>query len=252
MRYFICLSYNGTRYHGWQVQENAPTVQGELHHALGIVLGEPVATVGAGRTDAGVHARRYVAHFDSGQTERLADRENIVYRLNGILPSDICVHGVYPVHDTAHARFDATERTYKYYIHTEPDPFLLEVSAYIPYTPDVNAMNEACKILLTYEDFTSFAKLHSDNKTNLCTLTKAEWEIAGNRLVFTISANRFLRNMVRAIVGVLLEVGRGKCTTDGFVNLIEARKPGAGGISSPARGLFLEEIRYPYSWLPVN
>ncbi|MDR2448809.1 MAG: tRNA pseudouridine(38-40) synthase TruA, partial [Prevotellaceae bacterium] len=220
MRYFICLSYKGTHYHGWQVQENALAVQSELNRALSLLLGEPVVTVGAGRTDTGVHARRYVAHFDS-EKNLLDDKMNWIYRLNGILPPDICVYDIMPVHDTAHARFDAVERTYKYYIHTVLDPFLQDFSVYIPYPLDVVAMNEAARKLLDYSDFTSFAKLHGNNKTSLCKLTEAGWERTGNRLVFTISANRFLRNMVRAIVGTLLDVGRGKMTVNDFVRIIE-------------------------------
>jgi tRNA pseudouridine38-40 synthase len=245
MRYFICLSYKGTHYHGWQVQENAPTVQAELNKALGLLFGEPVITVGAGRTDTGVHARRYIAHFDS-ERDLLNDKMNFIYRLNGVLPSDICIYDIVLVHDTAHARFDAVERTYKYYIHTVPDPFLLDVSVYVPYSLDVNMMNEAAKKLLNYNDFTSFAKLHSNNKTNLCTLTEAEWESTDNGLIFTISANRFLRNMVRAIVGTLLDVGRGKTILDDFVGMIERKDRRAVGTSAPAKGLFLERISYDY------
>jgi tRNA pseudouridine38-40 synthase len=167
--------------------------------------------------------------------------------MNSVLPSDICVYDIIPVHDTAHARFDAVERTYKYYIHTVPDPFLFDFSVYIPYSLDVGAMNEAAKKLLDYSDFTSFAKLHGDNKTNLCKLTKAEWEgIDGSRLVFTISADRFLRNMVRAIVGTLLDVGRGKTTFDDFLRIIEQKERRAVGTSAPAKGLFLEQISYDY------
>jgi tRNA pseudouridine38-40 synthase len=245
MRYFICLSYKGTHYHGWQIQENAPTVQAELNKALGLLLGEPVMTVGAGRTDTGVHARRYIAHFDS-ERDLLNDKTNFIYRLNGVLPADICIYDIVLVHDTAHARFDAVERTYKYYIHTAPDPFLLDVSVYIPYPLDVDMMNEAAEKLLNYNDFTSFAKLHGNSKTNLCTLTKAEWERTGNGLVFTISANRFLRNMVRAIVGTLLDVGRGKTALDDFVGMIERKNRRAAGASAPAKGLFLERINYDY------
>jgi tRNA pseudouridine38-40 synthase len=243
MRYFICLSYKGTCYHGWQAQENAPTVQAELNRALTLLLDEPAVAVGAGRTDTGVHARRYVAHFDADR-ELLPDKTKWIYRLNGVLPSDICVHDITPVHDTAHARFDAVERTYKYYIHTVPDPFLLDFSVYIPYPLDVDAMNAAARRLLEYTDFTSFAKLHGGNKTNLCTLTEAWWERTDSRLAFTISANRFLRNMVRAIVGTLLDVGRGRFSVDDFARIIERKARPAAGASAPAKGLFLERIRY--------
>jgi tRNA pseudouridine38-40 synthase len=245
MRYFICLSYKGTRYHGWQVQENAPTVQAELNRALSLLLAEPVVATGAGRTDTGVHARRYMAHFDS-KRDLLSGKMNWLYRINSVLPADICVYDIVPVHDTAHARFDAVERTYKYYIHTVPDPFLLDFSVYIPYSLDVEAMNEASRKLLDYSDFTSFAKLHGGNKTNLCNLTKAAWESTDNGLVFTISANRFLRNMVRATVGTLLDVGRGKTSFDDFVRIIEQKERRAVGTSAPAKGLFLEQISYDY------
>jgi tRNA pseudouridine38-40 synthase len=246
MRYFICISYNGTHYHGWQVQDNAPTVQADLNRALTVLLGEPIVTVGAGRTDAGVHARRYIAHFDSENMENRQSKMNIIYKLNCILPPAISVHSIIPVHETAHARFDAVERTYKYYINTSPDPFLLEFSTYIPYALDVTAMNEACAKLFDYDDFTSFAKLHSDNKTTICKITEAVLDVVPGGLVFTISADRFLRNMVRAIVGTMLEVGRGKISSEGFACIIEHKKRGAAGISAPAKGLFFEQVKYSY------
>jgi len=244
MRYFICLSYSGTHYHGWQVQENARTVQEELNRALSVLLKEEIQTVGAGRTDAGVHARNYIAHFDSENLAFLPERLDIVYKLNCILPDDVCVHSVVPVQDTAHARFDASLRIYKYYIHRKPNPFAHEFSVYIPYNLDITKMNEAAAKLFEYDDFTSFARLHSDNKTNICKVLQAVWEEVEDNLIFTIAADRFLRNMVRAIVGTLLEVGRGKITVDDFVQIIERRERGAAGTSAPAKGLFLEEIRY--------
>ncbi|MDR0295545.1 MAG: tRNA pseudouridine(38-40) synthase TruA [Prevotellaceae bacterium] len=244
MRYFICLSYNGTHYHGWQVQENARTVQEELNRALSVLLKEEIQTVGAGRTDAGVHARNYIAHFDSESLASLSEQLNVIYKLNCILPEDVCVHHIVSVNDTVHARFDAILRVYKYYIHRVPNPFVHEFSAYIPYNLDVAKMNEAAAKLFDYDDFTSFARLHSDNKTNICKISQAIWEEDADNLVFTIAADRFLRNMVRSIVGTLLEVGRGKITIDDFVQIIEQRKRGAAGTSAPAKGLFLEEIRY--------
>jgi tRNA pseudouridine38-40 synthase len=247
MRYFICLSYNGTHYHGWQLQENAPTVQEELNRALSVLLKEDIQTVGAGRTDTGVHARNYMAHFDSENLVFLLEKLNITYKLNAILPDDICVHRIVPVHDTAHARFDATLRIYKYYIHLTPNPFVHEFSVYIPYNLDMVKMNEAAATLCEQADFTSFARLHSDNKTNICKVVQAIWEEVPNGLVFTIAADRFLRNMVRAIVGTLLEVGRGKITLDDFLRIIEQKERGAAGTSTPAKGLFLEEIRYNYA-----
>jgi tRNA pseudouridine38-40 synthase len=244
MRYFICLSYNGTHYHGWQAQENARTVQEELNRSLSVLLKEEIQTVGAGRTDAGVHARNYIAHFDSESLASLSEQLNVVYKLNCILPEDVCVHHIVPVNDTAHARFDAILRVYKYYIHRAPNPFVHEFSAYIPYNLDVAKMNEAAAKLFEYDDFTSFARLHSDNKTNICKVSQAVWEEDGDNLVFTIAADRFLRNMVRAIVGTLLEVGRGKITVNDFVQIIEQRERGAAGTSALAKGLFLEGIRY--------
>ncbi len=247
MRYFICLSYSGTKYHGWQCQENALTVQGELNRALSVLLREEISTLGAGRTDTGVHARNYIAHFDSNILASHLENKDLLYRLNCIINNDICVHRIIPVHDTAHARFDAVERTYKYYVNTEPDPFVWEYSAYVPYHLSVDKMNEACSKLFDYIDFTSFAKLHSDNKTNLCKIKEARWERVPGGLVFTISADRFLRNMVRAIVGTMFEVGRGKLSMSDFVRVIEQKERGAAGISAPAKGLFLEKIKYPYS-----
>ena len=244
MRYFICLSYKGTHYHGWQVQENARTVQEELNRALSVLLKEEIQTVGAGRTDAGVHARNYIAHFDSESFAFLSKQMNLVYKLNCILPDDVCVHHIVPVHDTAHARFDATLRVYKYYIHRAPSPFMNEFSVYIPYNLDITKMNEAAAKLFEYDDFSSFARLHSDNKTSICKVSQAAWEEVSDSWVFTIAADRFLRNMVRAIVGTLLEVGRGKITVDDFVQIIERRERGAAGTSAPAKGLFLEEVRY--------
>lgn len=247
MRYFICLSYNGTHYHGWQVQENARTVQEELNQALAVLLKEEIQTVGAGRTDAGVHARNYIAHFDSERLALLMKGQNIVYKLNCILSGDICIHRIVPVHDTAHARFDARLRTYKYYVHHAPNPFTQEFSTYIPYNLDIIKMNEAAAKLYGYDDFTSFARLHSDNKTNNCKIAQAVWTETADGMIFTVSADRFLRNMVRAIVGTLLEVGRGKIGVDDFVRIIEQRERGAAGTSAPAKGLFLEEIQYEYA-----
>ncbi|MCL2098297.1 MAG: tRNA pseudouridine(38-40) synthase TruA [Bacteroidales bacterium] len=246
MRYFIYLSFNGAHYHGWQQQENAATVQEALNRTLSVLLKEDIQTLGAGRTDAGVHARNYVAHFDSERLAYLSERLNVVYKLNCILPDDICIHRIVPVHDTAHARFDARLRIYKYYVHLTPNPFVHEFSTYIPYNLDIAKMNEAAAKLREYDDFSSFARLHSDNKTNICKILQAEWEEKGDNLVFTIAADRFLRNMVRAIVGTLLEAGRGKITVSDFAQIIERRERGAAGTSAPAKGLFLEEIRYDY------
>ncbi|MDR2361954.1 MAG: tRNA pseudouridine(38-40) synthase TruA [Prevotellaceae bacterium] len=244
MRYFIHLSYKGTNYHGWQVQANAHTVQGELNRALSALLNETIRTTGAGRTDTGVHATRFTAHFDSDRYACLSTATNLVYKLNCILPDDICIADIHPVAADAHARFDARSRTYEYYIHVRKNPFNTEFSAYIPFPLDWQAMNEAAQTLFDYTDFTSFAKLHAQTKTNCCRITQALWTTTDNGLVFTISADRFLRNMVRAIVGTLIDVGRGKITRDDMRCIIEQKNRCAAGNSVPAKGLFLVTIEY--------
>ena len=246
MRFFIRLSYKGTDYHGWQVQQNAHSVQAELNSALNAVLGETIETIGAGRTDTGVHARNYIAHFDSEKLAGTKDFSLIVYRLNSILPNDISVHALAEVSAEAHARFDAEQRTYKYYVDTFKNPFTYDYAAFFPYDFDIEKMNESAEVLFEYRDFTSFAKLHVDTKTNDCLVTQAYWERQNGQLVFTITANRFLRNMVRAIVGTLMDVGRGKITKDDFCRIIEEKNRCASGISVPAKGLCLVDIKYPY------
>lgn len=247
-RFFIQFTYNGTAYHGWQVQENANTVQAELNKALATYLREPIETLGAGRTDTGVHAKRYVAHFDCANDSLDDNISQHIYKLNCLLPQDISVYGLRKMHSDAHARFDATSRTYKYYICQTKNPFLNEL-AYTLLTPlDVEAMNKAALLLYEYSDFTSFSKLHTDVKTNNCKVTYAEWrKEEDGTLVFTITADRFLRNMVRAIVGSLLEVGKGKVSIDGFRQIIEIMDRGKAGVSVPAKGLFLTDINYPYN-----
>ncbi|MDR3350996.1 MAG: tRNA pseudouridine(38-40) synthase TruA [Prevotellaceae bacterium] len=246
MRYFIYLSYKGTNYHGWQLQANARSVQGEVNRALSVWLGEKIETTGAGRTDAGVHASYFTAHFDSERYET-CNAQGTAYtvdKLNAILPNDICVLGIQPVDAAAHARFDAVQRTYKYYISTRKDPFNTEFAAFIPFVLDVSAMNDAAQALLEYTDFTSFAKLHGQSKTNHCRITEARWEAFDGGLVFTVSADRFLRNMVRAIVGTLIDVGRGKITCDGLRRIIAQKDRCAAGNSAPAKGLWLTDIQY--------
>ncbi|MDR2802606.1 MAG: tRNA pseudouridine(38-40) synthase TruA [Prevotellaceae bacterium] len=247
MRYFIYLSYKGTNYHGWQAQANARTVQGEVNRALSMLLNEKIETTGAGRTDTGVHASYFVAHFDSGQYELYATANGAAqapYKLNCILPADICIHGIQPVDAAAHARFDAVQRTYKYYISTKKNPFNTEFAAFIPFELDVAAMNNAAQLLFDYTDFTSFAKLHGQSKTNCCRITQAHWEATAGGLEFTISADRFLRNMVRAIAGTLIDVGRGKMTCDGLRRIITQKDRCAAGNSAPAKGLWLTDIQY--------
>ena len=242
MRYFMNLSYKGTNYHGWQIQRNAPSVQAELERALSTVLRLPTPVTGAGRTDTGVHARDYTAHFDAAP---VAEAEALRYHLNAMLPDDIAVHRIRRVRDDAHARFDAAEREYTYYMRSEKDPFSRETSWQYRGALDTAAMNEAAAHLLAFDDFTTFAKLNSANKTNICKVTYARWRQEGTELIFTIRANRFLRNMVRAITGTLVGVGRGKMTPDEFRSIIAARDLSRAGSSAPAQGLFLTAVRYP-------
>lgn len=242
-RYFIYLAYDGKNYCGWQIQPNGITVQEELERGLTTLLRHPVSVTGAGRTDSGVHAARMAAHFDwEGEaidTKQLADK------LNKVLPPDIGVDRIVEVRADAHARFDALSRTYRYYITDRKDPFLRETAYYIPRPLDYERMNEAAQTLFDYVDFTSFSKLHTDVKTNNCRIMHAEWRREGSVWVFTIQADRFLRNMVRAIVGTLLEVGRGKLSVDGFREVILSQDRGKAGTSAPAHALFLYDIEYP-------
>ena len=256
MRFFITLSYDGTRYHGWQIQPNGDSIQQRLQEALSTLLRQPIEVVGAGRTDTGVHARMMVAHFTISQFDDLtiSQFDNLAYKLNKLLPQDIAVQDIRQVPDDMHARFSATSRTYHYFIHTRKDPFLQAYSWHVPYKLDFEKMNEAAKVVLEYKDFTSFSKVNTDTKTNLCDITEAYWspiEIANGTSLnskclwrFTITANRFLRNMVRAIVGTLVEVGRGRITIDDMRRIIEARDRCQAGESVPAKGLFLVDIKY--------
>ena len=253
MRYFITFSYDGTCYHGWQIQPNGVSVQEVLQNALSTLLRTSIAVVGAGRTDAGVHARMMVAHFDIveqdsdcvSQAASEIDCGQLVYKLNKILPHDIAIQKVERVADDLHARFSATSRTYHYFIHTNKDPFLRAYSWQIYGMLDFRKMNDAAHILMDYSDFTSFSKVNTDTKTNLCTITEAHWdEIEPGVWRFTITANRFLRNMVRAIVGTLVEVGRGKLSLDGFKKVIEEQNRCSAGESVPGNALFLVDIKY--------
>jgi tRNA pseudouridine38-40 synthase len=241
-RYFLQCSYKGTNYHGWQIQPNAISVQEVMAKSLSTMLREDISVVGAGRTDTGVHASFFVLHFDS-KNKNIP--ENFVYKLNSFLPHDVAVQKIWKVNGEAHARFGALSRTYKYYISTEKNPFNTETS-YRYFKPlDLDKMNEAAKTLFDYEDFTSFSRLHTDVKTNNCKIFEAEWITENNQIVFIIKADRFLRNMVRAVVGTLLEVSRGKLSIDGFKNIIESKDRSAAGASAPAQGLFLVDIEYP-------
>ena len=242
-RYFLQLSYKGTNYHGWQIQPNAISVQEALEKTLSTVLRETIEVVGAGRTDTGVHASFFVLHFEI--REELSNFENLVYKLNSLLPYDIAIQKIWPVANDLHARFSAVSRTYKYYISTKKNPFRTETSFKYLLPLDTGKMNEAARILSEYEDFTSFSRLHTDVKTNNCKILWAEWEVVETQLIFTIKADRFLRNMVRAIVGTLLEVGKGKLSINDFRKIIEAKDRAAAGASAPAKGLFLVDVEYP-------
>ena len=245
MRYFIELSYDGTAYCGWQVQPNGESVQGCIQRALSMLLREEVSITGAGRTDAGVHAAMMVAHVDIPADLSPEATNQLVYRLNGILPHDIAIHRIYPVPDDMHARFSALARTYYYYVHTRKSPFLRDRSWRLVHAPDFEAMNRAAATLLEYEDFTSFSKVNTDTKTNICHVRSARWvQLADYEWRFEITADRFLRNMVRAIVGTLMEVGRGQLSLEGFRQVIERKDRSAAGDSVPARGLFLQEVKY--------
>ncbi|MEW7280133.1 tRNA pseudouridine(38-40) synthase TruA [Aquimarina sp. 2201CG1-2-11] len=242
MRYFLELSYDGTNYHGWQRQPNAISIQEVLEDSLSTLLRGNVAIVGAGRTDTGVHAKQIMAHFD--HFEEL-DTAQLRYKLNSILPVDIAIHKVYLVREDAHARFDAISRSYEYYVNLSKDPFGVDKSYYYKKTLNVDAMNEAAKLLLNYTNFKCFSKSKTDVKTYNCTITNAVWENCGDQLVFKISANRFLRNMVRAIVGTLIEIGENKLNKEGLLAIIKSEDRSKAGYSVPAHGLYLTAVEYP-------
>ncbi len=250
MRYFLKISFQGAAYHGWQIQPHDVSVQQTIEKALAMVLRHETPITGAGRTDAGVNATTMYAHFDTEQP--VANLRLLVRILNGILPQDIAIHEIIPVDDTAHARFDATSRTYHYYAHTGKSPLLRATSWQCNPQLNFNLMNEAAAKLLDYEDFTSFSKLHTDVKTNNCHITEANWQRCESidtnvqQWVFTITADRFLRNMVRAIVGTLVEVGMHKITVEEFCRIIEKKDRCAAGTSMPAHALYLWDVKYPY------
>lgn len=244
MRYFLELRYLGAAYCGWQRQPDQPSVQQTLERALSTLLREPVEVTGAGRTDTGVNASYYVAHFDVQHP--VEDPERMLYKLNFLLPGDISVGGLTPVAESAHARFDAREREYVYRIETRKNPFTRHLSwqYYVPL--DLARMNRAAEMLCEFRDFTSFAKLNSNNHTNICRILDAGWELRpGDVLRFRIRADRFLRNMVRAIVGTLVDVGRGRYTPEDFRAIVESRDLSRSSAGAPAQGLFLNDVRYP-------
>ena len=258
MRYFLKLSYNGAQFHGWQSQPNAVSVQSSIENALEIICRRKISITGAGRTDTGVNARVMYAHFDC--EKEIKDPNRFLLSLNSLVGRNISIEKILPVHDEAHARFDATSRTYKYFITFSKNPFLHNLSWRSPSPLEVDKMNEAASFLLINQDFTSFAKLHSDVKTNICNVSHAHWSFISDDqesldfigflnhgLVFTITADRFLRNMVRAIVGTLVEVGRGKITPEDFNNIILQKNRNAAGTSMPPEALFLWNITYPFA-----
>lgn len=244
MRFFLQLSYNGTNYHGWQFQPNALSVQETLTKALAVVLKEPdIEIMGAGRTDTGVHARQMFAHFDY---ENEINYGTIVHKLNSFLPKDISVSRIIKVDENAHARFDACQRTYEYKIHTSKNVFLEHLSWYYSKDLDIEAMNDCAKLLLEFTDFQCFSKVNTDVNTFNCAITEVYWKKESDQLTFTISADRFLRNMVRSIVGTLIYVGLGKISKSDFQKIIESKDRKNAGFSVPAHGLYLTEIKYDY------
>ncbi|MDE5607829.1 MAG: tRNA pseudouridine(38-40) synthase TruA [Muribaculaceae bacterium] len=249
MRYFLRLAYRGAPYHGWQTQPNADSVQQTIERALELALRRPTPIVGAGRTDTGVNASMMYAHFDTDTP--ITDKKGLLRALNSICGPDIVLQEIIDVPADAHARFDATSRTYYYWVHTAKSPFLYPLSWQAPASLDFELMNSAAEILLSVSDFTSFAKLHSDAKTNICHVTRAEWvQTAPDRWVFIITADRFLRNMVRAVVGTLVDVGRHKLTIEQFRDVISRRDRCAAGTSMPPHPLFLHSVTYPYIETP--
>ena len=257
MRYFLDLAYNGSPFHGWQSQPNASSVQATIEEEISKLLGRKTNITGAGRTDTGVHARQMFVHFD--YDKEINDEIRFLQALNSMVGKNIVIRKLLPVPQEAHARFDANERTYKYFVSYSKNPFLRDFSWFSPAHLSIDKMNAAASCLLTTYDFTSFAKLHSDAKTNICDVRKAEWKaikddieakdflgLMDDGIVFTITADRFLRNMVRAIVGTLVDVGRGKLSQYDFMNIINEKNRCSAGISMPANALFLWKITYPY------
>jgi tRNA pseudouridine38-40 synthase len=247
MRYFIQLAYNGANYAGWQIQPNALSVQQTLNEALSTLLRAEAYVVGAGRTDTGVHARQMFAQFE---VEHEIDTENLVFRLNRFLPNDIAIQAIFPVADDTHARFSAVSRSYEYWVSTQKDPFTTQFTWEITHQLDVVAMNAAAATLIGEKDFGAFARSGTQTKTNICNVTEAYWEERGKLLVFHISANRFLRNMVRAVVGTLIEVGKNKCSIARFEEIVKSKDRRLAGESAPAHGLYLTRVDYPPQLLP--
>lgn len=244
MRYFLHLAYNGAYFHGWQIQNGQISVQEALQDALKHILKQEIELTGCGRTDSGVHSSDFYAHFDYMELTN-QQIENIVFRLNRYFTHEILIYGLYKMQDQAHARFDAINRTYKYYISEEKQPFNNDFVYYHPWKLDIDKMNQACELLKGTQDFTSFSKLHTQVNNNICTITFAQWERKDNQIVFTITANRFLRNMVRAIVGTMLLVGKEKISLEEFEQIIKNKDRNQAGVSVPGKALFLFKVEYP-------
>jgi tRNA pseudouridine38-40 synthase len=239
-RYFIEVSYKGTAYSGFQVQQNANSIQAEVEKALNIFFREKIALTGSSRTDAGVHALQNYFHFDSA-----ADIHDASYHLNAILPEDIVVKRIFGVEDNAHCRFDAVSREYCYHLYHKKDPFLQDTAYYFPYALDLMLMNEAAQVLMAYSDFTSFSKRNTQVHTYDCNITQSRWIQEANRLTYNVRSNRFLRGMVKGLVGTMLQVGRGKLTVEQFRGVIEAKDVSKADFSVPPHGLFLIRVEYP-------
>ncbi|MFO8234382.1 MAG: tRNA pseudouridine(38-40) synthase TruA [Bacteroidales bacterium] len=245
-RYFIRLAFKGTIYHGWQIQDNDITVQEVLNKSFSTLLRENINVVGAGRTDTGVHASCFYAHFDS-ENMQFENKDHFLFKINNFLPKDIAIYNISPVTEKAHSRYSAESRTYKYFINKIKNPFKTDFSYHLFYKLDVEIMNKACNLLYEYSDFTSFSKKNTQVKTNLCEIYHASWQENDEEIIFTIQANRFLRNMVRAIVGTMIDIGRGNTDIEEFRKIIESRNRCKAGYSVPPNGLFLTGISYPSS-----
>jgi tRNA pseudouridine38-40 synthase len=246
-RYFIKLGFDGTNYHGWQFQRNARTIQQVLADAVSMMLRSKISLTGCGRTDSGVHASVYYAHFETTTEISESDRQKLVYKLNSYLGEDIVIYSIFPVGPGVHARFSATARTYKYFIARYKNPFLTRYRYYLSAPLDSGQMNRGAKFLLTVSDFSAFSKVSTDTRTSICHVTYAQWNQSDDDLVFTITSDRFLRNMVRAIVGTLLDLGSGRISYDDFTQIVAGKNRSDAGESAPASGLFLVSVEYPES-----